>query len=194
MECGQISKGGHTVLLHPGSHLYFQEFPPGNGRTQTARYIKLCRASRKAADSTLSYPRTAVHGHHPLGTHRVDHHGHRVRGSFCGLADPAHAGKWNDARENGDEIIPLEVFGFICEIEQERGQADKVEEEDSYAVDPKAHITDVRLTPVSSVENANCIIGGTSLISVQSAHPLKTHPAHRPPSASPPHLLSDKDL
>ena len=80
----------------------------------------------------------------------------------------AHAGKWNDARENGDEIIPLEVFGFICEIEQERGQADKVEEEDSYAVDPKAHITDVRLTPVSSVENANYIFSGTSLISVQS--------------------------
>ena len=80
----------------------------------------------------------------------------------------AHAGKWNDARENGDEDIPLDAFGFICEIEQERGEADVPEAEGSYAVDPTAHVTDVRLTPVSSIENGSRIESGTSVVIVDS--------------------------
>lgn len=80
----------------------------------------------------------------------------------------AHAGKWNDANENGDAAIPLEDYGFICEIKQERGQADDVKAEDSNTMDPNVHITDVRLTHVSSIENGEAVCNGTSLAIVST--------------------------
>ena len=72
----------------------------------------------------------------------------------------AHAGKWNDAAENGDAKVPLDVFGFICEIPQERAQA----EADVTSADTGARVTGIRLTPVQSVDGPTRFHYGTSLL------------------------------
>ena len=79
-----------------------------------------------------------------------------------------HAGKWNDARDVGSEEIPLEEFGFICEIEQDREQSIIEDQDTANAIARDAKITDVKLTRVGSVEGAYDIPYGTQCLVIKS--------------------------
>ena len=63
----------------------------------------------------------------------------------------------------GCSLIPVEDFGFICELEQARGQADAVAREAAST----ARVTGLRLTPIGSVEGAEQILSGTSLLVIE---------------------------